>query len=109
MQYSAATGWTAPVTVGGSNSDRKMFIDNTGQAVLAYTAIDPATARFDLVSRTLSFGGQWSTAGAIETTDGSVGNATFSMNQRGQGVVIWTQNDVANSSVRNSLWSAVLR
>lgn len=109
MQYSAATGWTAPVTVGGSNSDRKMFIDNTGQAVLAYTAIDPATARFDLVSRTLSFGGQWSTAGAIEITDGSVGNATFSMNQRGQGVVIWTQNDVANSSVRNSLWSAVLR
>jgi hypothetical protein len=109
MQYSPATGWTVPVTIDGNNFNRKMSIDNNGQAVLVYTTIDPSTARSDLVSRRLSFGGQWSAATAVETADGSTVNATFSMNQNGQGVAVWVQNDAANTSVRNSFWSAVLR
>jgi Divergent InlB B-repeat domain len=106
MQYSPATGWTAPVTVSGSNFERKMFITDNGEAVMVYTVIDATTARFDLVSRRLSFGGQWSAATAIETTDGTVSSDAFGMNQNGQGAVIWVQSDGGS---RNSLWSAVLR
>jgi hypothetical protein len=109
MQYSPATGWTAPVTIDGSNFNRKMFMDSNGQAVLVYTTIDPTTARSDLVSRRLSFGGQWSAATAVEAADGSTVNGTFTMNQSGQGIAVWVQNDAANTSVRNSFWSAVLR
>jgi hypothetical protein len=106
MQYSLAAGWTTPVTVDGFNADRKMFIADNGQAVMVYTVIDETTAKFDLVSRRLSFGEQWSAATAIETADGSVSSDAFAMNPNGQGAVIWVQSDGAP---RNSLWSAVLR
>ena len=109
MQYSVATGWTAPVTVAGSNTSRRMLMDNDGRAVMVYSVIDAATGRWDLVSRRLSIGGSWSAPTALETADGSVENDAFAMNNSGQGVAIWVQNDAAGTSVRNSLWSAVLR
>ncbi len=108
MQYSVAAGWTAPVTVAGSNTGRRLFIDATGQAVMVYQAIDATTARWDLFSRRLGFGGAWSAATALEVADGSIVTDTFAMNALGKGVAIWVQNDAANSSARNSLWSAVL-
>jgi Divergent InlB B-repeat domain len=108
MQYSSTTSWTAPVTVGGSNTGRRMLISSTGKAVMVYAAIDATTARWDLLTQSLSFGGVWSAATAIETADGSVANDSFVMNQNGKGVAIWVQNDAANSSARNSLWSAIL-
>ncbi len=110
MQYSPSTGWTAPVNVAGSNISRQMSISSNGQAVMVYYAIDAATARFDLFSRSLSFGGAWSEAAALEVNAGSItGNVEFAMNQSGQGAVVWAQNDAAGTSSRNSLWSAVLR
>jgi Divergent InlB B-repeat domain len=109
MQYSPATGWTAPVTIGGSNFNRKMAIDSNGQAVMTYMSIDATTAKFDLVSQRLSFGGSWSAPTAVETTGGDVRSSNFVMNQSGQGVAIWVQDDTANTNVRNSFWSAVLR
>lgn len=109
MQYNAATGWTVPVTVAGSNTSRRMSMDNDGRAVMVYRVIDAATGSWDLVSRRLSFGGSWSAPTALETAAGSVENDAFAMNNSGQGVALWVQDDVAGTSVRNSLWSAVLR
>jgi Divergent InlB B-repeat domain len=110
MQYNPATGWTTPVIVDEYNVNRRMQMDNSGQAVMVYSPrfVAPST-NFDLVSRSLTLGGQWSAPTLIETGAGSLRDPFFAMNQAGQGVVIWTQNDVANSAVRNSLWSSVLR
>jgi hypothetical protein len=110
MQYNPATGWTAPVIVDEYNINRRLQMDDSGQAVMVYSPrfVAPST-NFDLVSRRLTLGGQWSAPTLIETGAGDLRDPFFAMNQAGQGVVIWTQNDVANSSVRNSLWSAVLR
>jgi Divergent InlB B-repeat domain len=108
MQYTPSAGWTNPVTVAGSNTGRRMFIDTTGQAIMVYQVIDATTARWDLFARRLSFGGAWSAATSLESADGSIVNDTFAMNANGKGVAIWVQNDAANSSVRNSLWSAIL-
>lgn len=109
MQYTAATGWSAPVTVAGSNTSRVMGMDSNGQAVMVYRAIDAATGRWDLVSRRLSLGGAWSAPTPLEAADGSVESDAFALNSSGQGVAIWVQNDAAGTSARNSLWSAVLR
>jgi hypothetical protein len=109
MQYSPATGWTAPVNIGGSNFNRKMSMDSNGQAVMTYMSINATTAKWDLVSQRLSFGGAWSAPTAVETAGGDIQNSTFVMNQSGQGVAVWVQDDAANSSARNSFWSAVLR
>jgi Divergent InlB B-repeat domain len=110
MQYNPATGWTTPVIVDEYNVNRRMQMDNNGQAVMVYSPRFVApSVNFDLVSRRLTLGGQWSGPTVIETGAGDLRDPFFAMNQTGQGVVIWTQNDVANSSVRNSLWSAVLR
>ncbi len=110
MQYNPATGWTAPVVVDTYNINRTLQMDNNGQAVLVYSPNLVATLNFDLVSRRLTLGGQWSAASLIESGAGGVGNdPDFAMNSSGQGVVVWSQNDVANTGARVSLWSAVLR
>lgn len=109
MQYNPATGWTAPIEVEVYNINRKLQMDNNGQAVMVYSPDFSTTGVIDLVSRRLSLGGQWSAASVIETGVGSVNDATFAMNPTGQGVVIWSQNDVAVRDSRVSLWSALLR
>jgi hypothetical protein len=110
MQYDPATGWAAPVVVTDYNTNRRMQMDNNGQAVVVYSPrfVAPST-NFDLVSRRLTLGGQWSAPTAIETGAGDLRDPFFAMNKTGQGVLIWMQNDVANSTIRNSLWSAILR
>jgi Divergent InlB B-repeat domain len=109
MQYNPATGWTAPIELETYNINRKLQMDNNGQAVLVYSPDFTTTLVIDLVSRRLSLGGQWSAASLVETGVGSVNNPTFAVNPTGQGVVIWSQNDVAVRDSRLSLWSAVLR
>lgn len=110
MQYSPATGWTVPVTVDTAGTDLKLAIADSGLATLVYPgAINPITANFDVASRSLTFGGQWSAATSLESGAGNVKNSSFSMNRSGQGIAVWAQDDVANSTVRNSLWGAVLR
>ena len=109
MQYSLATGWSAPVTIGGSNTSRKMSIDSNGQAVMTYMRINATTAKWDLVTQRLLFGGAWSAATEVETAGGNIQNSTFAMNRSGQGIVLWSQDDSATTSARNSMWSAVLR
>lgn len=109
MQYSPSTGWTTPVLVEPYNINRTLQIDSSGNAVLVYTPDFSTTLVQDLVTRRLSFGGQWSAASLVESGVASVGDAVFAMNPTGQGVVIWSQNDVAGRDSRKSLWSAVLR
>lgn len=109
MQYSPATGWTAPVELEVYNINRELQMDSSGNAVLVYSPDFTTTGVIDLVSRRLGFGGQWSAATLVETGAGSVAAVTFAMNPAGQGVVIWSQNDVAGRDSRKSLLSAVLR
>ena len=109
MQYSPSTGWTTPVLVEPYNINRTLQVDSSGNAVLVYTPDFSTTLVQDLVTRRLSFGGQWSAASLVESGVASVGDAVFAMNPAGQGVAIWSQNDVAGRDSRKSLWSAVLR
>lgn len=109
MQYSPSTGWTAPVLLETYNINRELKMDSNGNAVLVYSPDFTTTLVIDLVSRRLTLGGQWSAASLVETGVGSVDDVSFAMNSAGQGVVIWSQNDVAGRDSRKSLWSAVLR
>ena len=110
MQYNPATGWAAPVEVETYNINRRLRIDDSGRAVMVYSPRIVTSLNFDLVTRSLTFGGQWSAATFIETAAGGVvDNPQFAMTPSGQGVVTWTQNDVATTGARKSLWSAVLR
>lgn len=109
MQYNPATGWTAPIEVEVYNINRKLQMDSSGNAVLVYSPDFSVTGVIELVSRRLTLGGQWSAASLVESGVGSVNDATFAMNPAGQGVLIWSQNDVAGRDSRKSLWSAVLR
>lgn len=109
MQYSPSTGWTTPVLLETYNINRELKMDSNGNAVLVYSPDFTTTLVIDLVSRRLTLGGQWSAASLVETGAGSVDDVSFAMNPAGQGVVIWSQNDVAGRDSRKSLWSAVLR
>ena len=113
MQYAPATGWTTPVRVTTDPSERaffpQIFISNSGQAVVTYETLNLATARTDLFTRSLNFGGQWSAALPLVGGAGGIQSAKFAMNKTGQGVVLWSQGDQAGRDQRISLWSAVLR
>jgi hypothetical protein len=109
MQYTIATGWTTPVTVDTYNVSRSLAIDDSGKAVMTYVYSVPGSGLFDLVSRTLNFGGTWGERTALEQANSDVNSPIFAMNPSGKGVVIWTQSDSPTSSARNSLWGAVLR
>ena len=110
MQYSAATGWTNPVTVDSYGLELQLAITDAGLATLVYNPpINATTANFEIASRTVNFGGQWSAVTLLENGAGNVKSRKFSMNRSGQGVAAWSQDDIVNSTVRNSLWGAVLR
>jgi hypothetical protein len=109
MQYTIATGWTTPVTVDTYNVNRTLAIDDSGRAVMTYVYSVPGSGLFDLVSRSLNFGGAWGERTALEQAASDVNSPIFAMNPSGKGVVIWTQSDSPTSSARNSLWGAVLR
>ena len=110
MQYNPTTGWTAPIELESYNVNRRLQMDDSGRAVMVYSPRIVGTLNFDLVSRSLTFGGQWSALSFVETAAGGVvDDPQFAMTPSGQGLVTWTQNDAANTSARKSLWSSVLR
>jgi hypothetical protein len=96
--------------VGTYNINRTLQIDDSGQGVMIYSPTLVTTLNFDLVSRHLTFGGQWSASTWVETGCGAViDTAQFVMNPAGQGVVTWVQNGAPTTGARRSLWSAVQR
>jgi hypothetical protein len=97
------------VTVEATSVDRTMVLDDNGQAVMTYQTNLPGTADFRAFSRRLVLGGQWSSSTRIDSGMGQVNAIFFAMNKSGKGTAIWDQNDVDNSSVRNSLWGAILQ
>lgn len=114
MQYTPGAGTTAPVTVTPYGIERALVLDDAGRAVMVYRSVDqwpnPTTAIQNAYTRSLVWGGTWSTAAPIESGAGSVlALDAVAFNRAGQGVAAWPQNDVANSSVRYSLWANLLR
>lgn len=107
-QYDALTGWSTVAQINDYNVSRSMRLDDSGRAVVVYKPNLVGSLNFDLVSRNLTLGGSWSAATLLEQNAGSVKESKLAMNAAGQAVVIWVQYDIANSDVRNSLWSAVL-
>lgn len=113
MQYTAASGWSAPVIVTPdfceqiNSSNTK--IGDAGQTVTVYVAFNVCEAKTQLVSRSLNIGGQWSAASPIVGGAGGVGRAGFVMNKAAQGVALWVQGDQPGRDQRESLWAAVLR
>lgn len=108
MQYSHASGWSTPVTV-DTSLDRTMMMDDSGEAVMVYSKGIGNTAIYHSFTRRLTHGSNWSAASQLDTEAGEVLRLRFAMNKSGKGVAVWVQNDAANSDIRNSLWSAVLR
>jgi hypothetical protein len=113
MEYSVANGAAAPVTVAPYSIDRTLRIDALGNAVVVYRSPNqwpnPTSASQNIYSRRLPVGGNWSAAELLESSDNDTLDVVFDMNASGQGVSVWSQNDAANTSARNSLWSNLLR
>ena len=113
MQYTLASGFSAPVIVTPDFCERIFSSDtnitNAGQAVTVYEAFNVCEAKTLLVSRSLSFGGQWSAATPLVGAAGGFGGSRFVMNSTGQGVALWLQGDQPGRDQRESLWAAVLR
>lgn len=114
MQYTPGAGFSAPVVAAPYGIERKMVLDDAGRTVMAYRSVDqwpnPTSATQNVYTRSLSWGGTWSAPALVETGAGDITSLeAMSFNRAGQGVAAWIQNDVANSSVRNSLWANVLR
>lgn len=114
MQYTPGAGFSAPVTVTPYGIERKMVLDDAGRAVMVYRSVEqwpnPTSATQNAYTRSLAWGGMWSAPALIETGAGDLIDLdALAFNRAGQGVAAWIQNDVANSSVRNSLWVNLLR
>lgn len=114
MNYAPATGFAAPVTVTSYSSGHWLGIDPDGRAVLVYRGVsqwpNPTDATQNLYVRELPAGGAWSAATLLETGAGDVKAGTScAFNASGQAACAWAQDDIAASTVRNSLWAAVRR
>lgn len=114
MTYAPATGFSALVLVNSYNLDRALAIDQQARVVMVYRAVsqwpNPVDAIQHVYTRSMDFGGAWSDAVALETgATTSKGAMVLAMNGAGQAVCVWGQDDLANSTVRNSLWASLLR
>jgi hypothetical protein len=94
VTFSPSTGFSAPTTVSPSSTARGMQIDTQGNVTAA-----------NLYANELPAGGTWSSPVLLETGPGELKlDLHFAMNPSGQAIVIWVQDDLANNSIRNSLW-----
>ncbi len=114
MSYAPATGFAAPVTVTSYSSGHTLGIDPDGRAVLVYRGVsqwpNPSDATQNVYARELPWSGAWSAATLLESGVGDVkAGMRCSFNTSGQAACAWAQDDIANSTVRNSLWAAVRR
>ena len=112
MQYTPGAGFSTPLVVNSYGIDSQLGLDAEGNAVIVYVAPDrwpnPTTGS-DVYSRRLTWGGAWSSAVAIEPTDGLGAQAFSTFNRDGLGVAAWVRGDVSGSSARKSLWVNLLR
>jgi hypothetical protein len=114
MRYAPATGFGAPVSVTSYSSGHWLGIDADGRAAIVYRGVsqwpNPTDATQNLYTRELPWGGAWSAPTLLETGAGDVkAGARCVFNVAGQAACAWAQDDIASSSVRNSLWAAVRR
>lgn len=113
ITYSPGGGLGAPVTVAAYSIDRTLRMDGEGRVVLVHrsdTGWPGTPTGIRLQTQELPWAGTWSPSSRLDNGPGSVlDNVAFAMNHAGIGVVAWAQNDLANSSVRNSLWANLRR
>lgn len=115
MTYTPATGFAAPVTITNGLTekmfDRWVGMDQQGRVVVTFIDnLTQGTLNWDFATRTMNFGEPWSAASLIETGAGEVlDDPVCAMNDAGQAVCAWAQDDLATSDVRNSQWVNLLR
>jgi hypothetical protein len=114
MTYAPSAGFGAPVTAASYSIDRTLRMDGEGRVVLVHRSDPgfqtPNPSGIRLQTQELPWGGTWSATARLDTGPGSLlDNVAFAMNSAGLGVIAWGQNDLASSSVRNSLWSNLRR
>lgn len=114
VTYAPGAGFGTPVVANTYGLDRELGIDDQGNAVLVYTAVNqwpnPTSTEVSVYSRRLVWGQTWSNQVLLETRPGSPkGGLAVAFNRSGAAVASWAQNDLATSDVRNSLWSNLLR
>lgn len=111
MTYSPATGFAAPVVVADALLDRWTGMDQQGRVVITFRAfLTQGSFKWDLGTRSMAFDSSWSDASVLETGAGEVlDDPVCVMNDAGQAVCAWAQDDLANSNVRNSQWVTLLR
>ncbi len=115
LGYAPGTGYTAPAAVTSYSSGHSLGIDPDGRASLVYRGVsqwpNPTDATQNLYARELaSPGAAWSAAALLETGVGDVkANVPCARNATGQTVCAWAQDDIAGSTVRNSLWANLRR
>jgi hypothetical protein len=113
ITYAPVVGFSAPATVANYSIDRTLAMDGDGKVVLVHRSdagwpSQPSGIR--LYSQQMPWGGSWTPATRLDSAAGSVlDDVSVALGATGVGVVAWAQNDSATTSVRNSLWSDVLR
>jgi Divergent InlB B-repeat domain len=112
--FAQGTGLSTPVVVNSYNAGHFVGIDTNGRAVVVYRSFNqwpnPTDVTVNLYGRELPWGGTWSAAALLESGAGDVkSNVPCAMNAAGQAACTWAQNDLANDTVRNSLWATVRR
>lgn len=114
MTYAPASGYSTPAWVNSYSSDSFLGIDRDGRALAVYRSPsqwpNPTDGTQNAYARELAWGGTWSAAALIETGAGDLkDNVPCAMNAAGQAVCAWAQDDLADSTVRNSLWANLRR
>lgn len=110
--YTPGVGFSAPAEVNSYNAGYFIGIEESGRAVVVYRSVsqwpNPTDGTQNVYARELPWGGAWSAAALLETGAGDVkGNVPCAMNTTGQTVCSWAQDDLANDTIRNSLWANV--
>lgn len=114
MSFAPGTGFAAPVTAASYSIDRTLHMDRDARVVIVHRT-DPgfpsSSQGLNVYTQELPWGGAWTTNVRLDTgpVSGVLDNISFAMNASGLGVAAWAQNDIAGSSVRNSLWSNLRR
>ncbi len=106
--FSPAAGLSAPVLATPYSIDRTLQMDSDGRVVVAHRS-DPGwpgnASGIRVQTQELPWGGAWSAPSRLDSGPGGIlDDISFVMNASGLGLVAWAQNDIASSSVRNSLW-----
>ncbi len=111
MNYTPGAGFGVAATAATNVVlDQYHGIDQQGRVMVTYRTL-VAGADTTLASNALPWGGTWSAPQRMDASGiGDVkDNVACASNATGNAVCAWVQDDVAGSTVRNSLWAAVRR